>query len=161
MRQTDFRRAIAQSLASLVIASAVLPVAASADPYANTIVLHGDISEDVLVITQTGSANRATLRIDNPEALVPADTWFGGAPFMAGLAPGRISQTGTANDLFFRVTGASNLFAASQTGFGNRISTTVHGTYNQAAIVQTGNHHTAVVNQTGSRNSVAISQVSW
>lgn len=161
MRRTDFRRAVARSLASLAIASAVFPISASANPSANIIDLHGDTGENVLFITQSGSENRATVRIDTPESLVQADTWSGGIPVLAGLAPGRISQKGTANDLFFHVTGAGNLFAASQTGFGNRIATAVSGTHNQEAIYQSGNHLTAVVNQTGSRNSVAISQVSW
>lgn len=89
------------------------------------------------------------------------DTVFSGAALLAGLKPGRLTQTGHDNAMSITINGNSNLFAFAQNGSGNNLVASITGTGNQAAVTQTGMNNHAAFSQNGIGNIVSITQQSW
>lgn len=82
----------------------------------------------------------------------------------AGLAPGRIAQTGANNSITMTVgatggaAGDNNLFAFLQNGASNTISGSVAGNGNQVVVVQDGSSNFTSFSQTGNFNVIGINQ---
>lgn len=122
-------------------------------------------NDNRLVIAQehTGGigSNTITATINGDLNGGPLGAEFTGAARLAGLQPGRLSQSGFGNTMTIEVTGTANLFAFAQTGSGNVLQASISGYGNQAAVVQAGIGNHAAFSQNGIGNIVSITQTSW